>query len=196
MLNDPKAISHVLQGQTISYHIEESLRQFLIMVTGQYRQSLFYPAHNAFSREGHRLCWWLTFMSSFFLTCSNLSVGPDHARQRKLLQPAFSPAFIKTLTPQVVQCANRVSSSRPVNSSTTIFSLTGSSAMGILDRPKRGFMGSCERTPVGWTIDYGNHRSKYVYTSWLFPVTDMKRVAVAFGLRFGIIEGERHELAE
>ena len=36
MLNDPKAISQVLHGQTTSYHLEESLRQFLTMVTGPY----------------------------------------------------------------------------------------------------------------------------------------------------------------
>lgn len=35
MLNDPKAIAHVLGGQTTTYHLEESLREFLRMVTGK-----------------------------------------------------------------------------------------------------------------------------------------------------------------
>ena len=34
MLNDPKAIAHVLQGQTTAYHLEESVREFVRMIAG------------------------------------------------------------------------------------------------------------------------------------------------------------------
>lgn len=34
MLNDPNAIQHVMNGQTTTYHLEESLREFLRLVTG------------------------------------------------------------------------------------------------------------------------------------------------------------------
>ncbi|KAF8523828.1 cytochrome P450 [Gautieria morchelliformis] len=128
MLNDPKAIAHVLQGQTTSYHLEESLRQFLSLVTGK---GIIYAD------------------------------GPDHARQRKLLQPAFSPSFVKTLTPQVVQCANRVAKQ--------------------------------------WEclINQSEDASAVVNAyQWAERLTMETIGQTAFGVRFGAIEGEAHELAQ
>ncbi|KZT54888.1 hypothetical protein CALCODRAFT_406739, partial [Calocera cornea HHB12733] len=34
--------------------------------------------------------------------------GVEHVRQKRLLQPAFTPSFIKTLTPTFATCAYRV----------------------------------------------------------------------------------------
>ncbi|KZT54811.1 cytochrome P450 [Calocera cornea HHB12733] len=66
VLNDANAVQHVLKGQTTSYLLDKSLREFLRLVTG----------------EG--LIW---------------ADGTDHARQRRLLSPAFNTSFIKSLVP-------------------------------------------------------------------------------------------------
>jgi len=75
VLNDAHAIQHVLKGQTTSYVLDKSLREFLRLVTG----------------EG--LIW---------------ADDADHARQRRLLSPAFNPAFIKSLAPTFANCASRL----------------------------------------------------------------------------------------
>ncbi|KZO94479.1 cytochrome P450 [Calocera viscosa TUFC12733] len=75
VLNDANAVQHVLKGQTTSYLLDKSLREFLRLVTG----------------EG--LIW---------------ADEADHARQRRLLSPAFNTPFIKSLAPTFAACAFRL----------------------------------------------------------------------------------------
>ena len=110
MINDPNAIQHVLSKQTTVYHLESSLREFLRVVTGKVfcmgsdlLRTLTLPRKRAY------LLWWYIETKLFYSRShSVLLLGIDHARQRKLLQPAFKPSFIKSLVPQIVDCAIRV----------------------------------------------------------------------------------------
>lgn len=57
MINDPNAIQHILQGQTTTYHLEESLREFLRVVTGiAFALTSFTLSSYLDFREGTHIC--------------------------------------------------------------------------------------------------------------------------------------------
>ncbi|EJT99567.1 cytochrome P450 [Dacryopinax primogenitus] len=127
MLNDANAIQHVLRGQTISWGLEDSLRQFLRLVTGE---GIIYAD------------------------------GADHARQRRLLQPAFNPVFIKSLAPTFASCSSRF----------------------VKEWNRR-----LDKEGKDGTWDVNAYH-------WVELLTMESIGATAFGLKFGALEGEEHEL--
>jgi len=127
MLNDANAIQHVLKGQTTSYGLEDSLRQFLRLVTGE---GIIYAD------------------------------GADHARQRRLLQPAFNPVFIKSLAPIFARCSSRL----------------------VKEWNKRL---DTEGKDGTWDVNAFH---------WVELLTMESIGATAFGLQFGALEGQKHEL--
>ncbi|KZO94484.1 cytochrome P450 [Calocera viscosa TUFC12733] len=86
--------------------------------------------------------------------------GSDHTRQRRLLQPAFNPVFIKSLAPTFAKCSSRL----------------------VKEWNRRL---DTEGKNGAWSVNAYH---------WVELLTMESIGASAFGVQFGALEGDEHEL--